>query len=305
MNSPVVHRSSGAVPRLLVLRLSAFGDVIHTIPAVVALRERFEIEWAVEKPYAELVEIVARVRAIPLSLRQRSLKNLRAVRGHDVAVDFQGLLKSALLARISGANARYGFAPQFVRERAASWFVNHRVAIDPSRHVVEWNLQLAQAVDSEARMPEVDFRPFAAPGPSAFEGRIVLIPGAGRAEKEWPADRFRRLAGALGAEALAVWGPGERALAEATGAEVAPATSLRELARLLRDARLVIGGDTGPLHLAAALGTPVVGLYGPTSPFRNGPYGQIGRCVETFTTTRAMRDINVDAVMRKVDEVLR
>jgi len=105
-------------------------------------------------------------------------------------------------------------------------------------------------------------------------------------------------------DALVVWGPGERALAEAAGAELAPPTNLRELARLLRSARLVIGGDTGPLHLAAALGTRVVGLYGPTNPKRNGPYGQIENCVETFTTSRSMMDITVDQVMRKMDEVL-
>ena len=94
------------------------------------------------------------------------------------------------------------------------------------------------------------------------------------------------------------------ALAEAMGAELAPPTNLRELARLLRDARLVIGGDTGPVHLAAALGTRVVGLYGPTNPKRNGPYGQIENCVETFTTSRSMMDITVDQVMHKMDEVL-
>ena len=86
---------------------------------------------------------------------------------------------------------------------------------------------------------------------------------------------------------------------------MAPPTNLRELARLLRNAQLVIGGDTGPLHLAAALGTPVIGLYGPTNPARNGPYGQLGNVVESYSTTRSMRSIGVDEVMRKIDQVLR
>jgi lipopolysaccharide heptosyltransferase I len=278
------------VKRLLVIRLSAFGDVIHTIPAVVALRDKFEIEWVVRPAYRELVEIVAGVRAI----------STKQIRGHDVVVDFQGLMKSALLARLSGANERYGFAREFVREKPAAWLMNRPVAIDPATHVIEWNLQLARALDPNLRTPAVDFSPYAADQPRGFKGRVVLLPGAGRKEKQWPVEHFRELAAWIGSKALAVWGPGERELADAIGAEVAPTTSFRQLARVLRDASLVIGSDTGPLHLAAALGTRVVGLYGPTNPARNGPYGQTANCAETFTTTKSMKDITVDAVKRKI-----
>ncbi len=279
--------------RLLVIRLSAFGDVMHTIPAVVALRPHYDIEWVVQPAYRELVETVAGVRAL-----SPSWKNLR--RDHDLVVDFQGLIKSALLARISGARDRFGFAREFIREKPASWFLNRPVKIDPSSHVIEWNLELARAIEPLVTMPHVDFSPFAADAPRGFEDRIVLIPSAGRPEKEWPLDHFRELAKRIGSKPLAVWGPGERERAAEIGAELAPRTNLRELARLLRDASVVIGGDTGPLHLAAALGTRVVGLYGPTNPARNGPYGQLENCVETFTSTRSMRDISVDAVLRKV-----
>src|SRR5438034_186912 len=303
-SSFITHRSS-----LLVIRLSALGDVIHTIPAVVALRERHEVAWAVETPYRELVEMVAGVRVIPVALKRWSLRNIRdarrAVRGFDVAIDFQGLVKSALLARASGAKDRIGFAKEFIREKPAAWLMNHRRHIDPSRHVVEWNLELA-GMD---KAPEVDFRKFTAnsqrstPALSAAEGinEIVILPGSGRKEKQWP--HFAELAKRV--KAIAAWGPGEEELATATGARMAPPTNLRELAQLLRDARLVIGGDTGPLHLAAALGTPVIGLYGPTNPARNGPYGQLGNVVETYSTTRSMEAIGVDDVMRKIDEVLR
>jgi lipopolysaccharide heptosyltransferase I len=288
---------------LLVIRLSAFGDVIHTIPAVVALRQTFEIDWAVDSPYRELVEIVARVRAIPMQLKRWSLANVGALRGHEIVVDFQGLLKSALLARISGARERVGFASEFIREKPAAWLMNRRVRIDPAAHVVDWNLQLARAVEPGVQMPRVDFTPFAADQPKGFERRIVLLPAAGRPEKEWPVDNFRQLASRIGSKALVVWGPREREKAAAIGAELAPPTSLRELARVLRDASVVVGADTGPLHLAAALGTPVVGLYGPTNPARNGPYGQLANCVETFSTTKSMRDVPVDAVMRKIEEL--
>jgi lipopolysaccharide heptosyltransferase I len=288
------------VSRLLVIRLSALGDVIHTIPAVVALRERHEIAWVVEAPYRELVEVVAGVRAIPVSLKRWSAGNIlaawRAVRGFDAAIDFQGLVKSALLARASGARERIGFAREFVREKPAAWLMNRRVMIDPRKHVVEWNLQLAGVEHA----PPVDFTKFAT-NEKRRTTNIVLLPGAGRAEKQWP--HFPELARRLGDVALAAWGPGEEELAKATGARLAPRTSLRELAQLLRDAALVIGGDTGPLHLAAALGTPVIGLYGPTNPARNGPYGQLGNVVETYSTTKAMSSIGVDDVMRKIGEL--
>ncbi len=280
---------------LLVIRLSAFGDVIHTIPAVVALRKFYGIDWVVRTAYRELVEIVAGVRAIP-----PSLKEIR--KGHEVVVDFQGLMKSALLARISGAKERYGFAREFIREKPAAWLMNRHVRIDPATHVVEWNLELARALEPHAQMPQVDFTPFVADHPR-YERRVVLIPAAGRPEKQWPVERFRELAARIGTRVLVVWGPGERSLAEAIGANVAPPTTLRELARVLRDASAVIGADTGPLHLAAALGTRVIGLYGPTNPARNGPYGQIANCIETFTTTKSMNDIAVDSVLGKIEEL--
>jgi lipopolysaccharide heptosyltransferase I len=301
--------TDAAPQRLLVIRLSAFGDVIHTIPAVVALREALpqtEIAWAVEPAYAELVEIVAGVKAIRVSLKRWSLSRIAAarrdVRKFDTAIDFQGLIKSALIARVSGAAKRYGFARDVIREKPAAWFVNRHANIDRSKHVVEWNMELARTfAPAIARVPEVDFTPFAkdASGELArFANRIVLLPGAGKLGKQWPVERFAELATRIGSDALVVWGPGEEGLARAIGAEVAPATNFRQLAFVLRHARLVVGADTGPLHLAAALGTPLAGLYGPTDPARNGPYGQLDRVVSTFATTRSMHDIAVDDVLR-------
>jgi len=303
--------TDAAPQRLLVIRLSAFGDVIHTIPAVVALREALpetEIAWAVEPAYAELVETVARVKAIRVSLKRWSFARIAAargdVRGFSTAIDFQGLIKSALIARVSGARDRYGFARDVIREKPASLFVNRRAAIDRSTHVVEWNVELARTfVPAISRVPEVDFTPFA-DDPSGelarFANRVVLLPGAGKAGKQWPVERFAELAKRIGNDALVVWGPGEEEPARAIGAEIAPPTNFRELAFVLRHARLVIGADTGPLHLGAALGTPLIGLYGPTDPARNGPYGQLDRVVSAYTTTRSMRDIAVDDVMRLI-----
>ena len=297
--------------KLLAIRLSAFGDVIHTIPAVVALRDAgHEIAWAVERPYRELIELVADVETVPVSMKQwirhpaGILEARRRLRGFDATIDFQGLLKSTTIAILSGARRRYGFARDVIREKGASLFINRPVKIDESRHVVEWNLDLARGVDpSIGGVPSVDFNPFAEEW-DAPSNAIVLLPGAGKANKLWPAERFRELARLLGDDVLVAWGPGERELAESIGARLAPPTTLRQLAHLLRRAQLVIGGDTGPLHLAAALGTRVIGLFGPTNPLRNGPYGQVGNCVESRSTTRRMETISVPDVMRRINEVL-
>jgi len=138
------------VSRLLVIRLSALGDVIHTVPAVLSLRSSFDVSWVVEAPYAELVEIVAGVKPIPVRLKKWSLAETRnawrLVRGFDVAIDFQGLIKSALIARASGARERYGFAREAVREKPAAMFYNHKVSVDQTKHVVDWNRELAGSV---------------------------------------------------------------------------------------------------------------------------------------------------------------
>ena len=301
--------------RLLALRLSALGDVIHTIPAVVALRAAgAEVSWVVEAPYAEMVELVAGARAIPVSMKKWGKRPLQSrapmrdarasMRGHDASVDFQGLVKSAALGWLSRAPVRYGFDRAAVRERASLLFTNRHVSVDRTAHVVEWNMQLAASV-SGARVPSPagsggDWDRFLAPGFEQFRAKVVLLPGAGRPEKLWPSDRFAALAKKLGDRALVVWGPGEEDLARATGAPMAPPTNLRELATILKNASAVVGADTGPLHLAAALGTRVVGLFGPTNPHRNGPYGQLGNVVSTWAASRSMEGIEVEAVIRKL-----
>jgi heptosyltransferase I len=302
--------------RLLVLRLSALGDVIHTIPAVAALRETrpdTRISWVVEAPYRELVELVAGVETIPVRMKKwgRSLfasrgemrTALRTMRGADESIDFQGLMKSAMLGWLAGAKTRTGFDIKAIREKPALLFTHRKVEVDTTLHVVDQNLALAQSKIQNPKS-KMDWEAFPLDtGLDAFASSIVLLPGAGRANKLWPVDRFREVARLVGERALVVWGPGERELAESVGVRMAPPTSLRELAWILRHARLVIGGDTGPLHLAAALGTKVIGLYGPTDPRRNGPYGQLDHCVDHFRSTKWMESIRVEDVMEMVQRV--
>ena len=235
--------------RILVLRLSALGDVIHTIPAVLSLKQATDITWVVEAPYRELVEIVAGVKTLPVRMKKEpraTLRAIRGLRGVDASIDFQGLIKSAALGWLSGAKTRYGFDRHAIREKAALLFTNRKVHVDTSKHVVDQNLELARA-GAPAQTSGANWRdyPIAVPG---CENAIVLLPGAGKANKLWPVERFRDLAKRIGPKALAVWGPGERELAAAIGARVAPPTNLRELAWILQKAELVIGADTGPLQ---------------------------------------------------------
>ncbi|MEO8216374.1 MAG: lipopolysaccharide heptosyltransferase I [Acidobacteriota bacterium] len=327
---------SSAPASILVLRLSAFGDILHTLPAVASLRASFppstRLGWVVERPFRDLVELVAPVDNLFVASTKRWRKaggrgaawseisqlrrQLRRFSRGEVAIDFQGLVKSSILASASGAADRFGFDARSVREKLSLLFTNRRVAVDRAAHVVDWNLQLAAAAGGSAPPPALDFSRFEIdPGgqlaPVLEAPVIVINPGAGHPSKRWPPARFAEVARAsrtFGLEPLVIWGPGEEELAgeivRESGAILAPETSLRQLAFILKRARLVVAADTGPLHLAAALGTPVIGLFGPTDPRRNGPYGQLDHCVQSFTAGRSMEEITASSVLNMVREII-
>ena len=324
---------------ILILRLSALGDIIHTLPAVVALRQAYpsaKLGWIAEQPFLDLVRSVAPVDEVFPVATRRWRKNLLASRTrHEVAesqrsirefarggtaIDFQGLFKSAVLARLSQAEERFGFSTDAVRERAAALFYNRRVPVDQSRHVVEWNMELARAAGADASLPpSIQDRCLRfASGTAQLEAlvtssTVVLNPGAARFIKLWGVDSFAELAARIRQELdldpLVVWGPGEKEtateIAGRSGARLAPPTSLPELTFLLSRAPLLVSGDTGPLHLAAAMDRPVVGLFGPTNPARNGPWGALDHVVESYSSAQLMNQIAVDAVFRRVQEVWR
>jgi heptosyltransferase-1 len=301
--------------RLLVVRLSAMGDIIHTLPAVAALREAFPhatLGWLVEERWAELLctlryprsgrrspqrPLVDRVHVVNTAAWRRSLlsfntwqqmavslSELRGL-GYQTAVDFQGAVRTALLARWSGASVVYGDVQP--RENAASMWYTRQV-MTAGVHVVQQALALAEAViQRSVPASKVDF-----PVDTDAENRItalageardfaILNPGAGWGAKQWPAARYGLVASELakdGMRSLINYGPGEEELAEAVESSSAGAAqkifcSISELIALTRRARLFIGGDTGPMHLAAALQIPVVAIFGPTNPARNGPFG--------------------------------
>ena len=299
--------------RLLIVRLGAVGDIIHTLPVAAELRRRFPdatIDWAVDERYAELLDLTPVVdQPIVLASRSRpAAAAWLAFRGelrrgaYDVALDVQGLGKSAAAAWLSGATRRVGFAPPFLRERWARWCYDETIHPGSPRHVIDRNLGILAAVgESEPGAVAWSFPREVPPSSLVDELRTgfdppsaryaVLNPNAAWATKRWPPECFAAIATHLreahGLLSVVVWGPGDGesagAVVEAAGgaATLAPQTSLAELAALLQAAALVVSGDTGPLHLAAALGVPVVGLYGPSDPARNGPWAEADIVVAT------------------------
>ena len=339
------------VERLLIVRLSAMGDVIHTLPAAQALRNAFPqamIGWLIEERWAELLCAHGAPRRGPRSAEQpladwvhtvsltgwrKSLftistlqqiakvwNDVRAAR-YEVAVDLQGAIRSAVLARWSGARVVYGAAEP--RESPASlWYTRQPIA--RGTHVIEQNLTIAEAVaQRKLKTPRVELpRDLGAEqqieqrlGEAAIGDFAVLNPGAGWGAKRWPAERYGRVARALAADgvrSILNCGPGEEDLARTAeaaseGAATPMKCSITELIALTRRAKLFIGGDTGPLHLAAALRVPVVAIFGPTDPARNGPYGTrsvVLRNPESATTharrsapDEGMLEISAEAVL--------
>jgi heptosyltransferase I len=346
------------IKRMLIVRLSAMGDVIHTLPAVQALRQAFPeafISWLIEERWAELLcapgsprrggrstlrPLVDEVHTVNLkawrkspfliSTLQRAATVWNDVRGagYDTAVDLQGAMRAAVLARLSGARVVYGAAEP--RESPASlWYTRKVVA--HGAHVIEQNLSVAEALAGHRlKRSPVEFphdpqaearieKRLAEPGIAEF---AILNPGAGWGAKRWPAERYGRVARGLadlGLRSVLNYGPGEEKLARAaeaaSGATAwAMSCTITELIALTRRARLFVGGDTGPLHLAAALRVPVVAIFGPTDPARNGPYGTrsvVLRNAESITShaRRAAPDegllaIDSDAVVAAARQLL-
>ena len=309
--------TAASVPpsNLLIVRLGAMGDVIHTLAAVSSLRAAFpamNIGWVIEDRWCELLcaggtplsgprspqrPLVDAVLVVDTKRWRESLLSrqtrrdvqqaLREVRHrhYEVAADFQGALKSALVAQMSKANVIFGFAHP--REWPARIFYQHCIETSGA-HVIEQYHSLAEAVAGKPIAQSATAFPrderaeasIAKKISGLSENLVIINPGAGWGSKQWPAARYGEVARALslsGLFPLINFGPNEHQLAyevqTASGGIAQPIScSISELIALTRRARLFIGGDTGPLHLAAALNVPVVAIFGPTDPARNGPF---------------------------------
>jgi len=340
------------VTRCLIVRLGALGDVVHAIPVAAALRNAFpgaRIDWLVSAKHRAILDLVPVIdRRLVINDRNdarggapllTAIRELRAAR-YDVVLDLQGLIKSALLARSCGAPRVIGFSSRYARERLARLFYTE--AFDPgrggiydpreTRHVVDINLSLLETLGLRGLTAEfpIETPPSAVAETVARQTRgtyALINPGAAWPNKRWPPDRFAAVARELRSRAaltsVVLWGPGERALAEAViaagdgAAVLSPETTIGDLVALARGAALMISGDTGPTHVASAVGTPVVGLYGPTRPSRNGPLSPrdvtisrdaICRCHHLRQCTRermCLLDVGPDEVAAAARTVMR
>jgi heptosyltransferase-1 len=286
-----------AEPRFLVVRLGSLGDIVHTFPAVAGLRNSFpksEIVWLTHPRWSELVSRCELATEIIL-LDVRNLASLKDAIGRvrkakwHAAIDYQGLWKSALLPFLGGVSRRIGFSGETIREFGVPALYTERVK-SKAVHIAEQNGELtlragaAQAVAPfELRvLPEEARLVLAEMQEQGLREYIVLSPGGGWRSKCWPAERFgglcEKIFREMGMRCVINFGPGEEDLAEtvrASSGSAAPVAYngvLGQLMALLRNAKCMVGGDTGPLHLAVALKTPTVAIFGPTDPLRNGPF---------------------------------
>ncbi|NWF82816.1 MAG: glycosyltransferase family 9 protein [Bryobacteraceae bacterium] len=269
--------------RILVVRLGAMGDILHTLPAAASLRASFSgaaIAWICHPKWRDLIELNPAVDE-PIYLDRRSPGSIwrawRALRrqSFDLVTDFQGLTQSALVALLAKGGRRFGFDYSLVRETPAALFY-HCHSKSEAAHVVDRNLDLAILAGATSRVKAAPLPP-GRPEGSLPSGRFVLAaPLAGWVSKQWPLENYsvlaRRLRHEAGALLVLNGAPSqEETLRQVEGAEV-HISSIAGLIDATRRASAVLGLDSGPLHLAAALGRPGVALYGPTDPGRNGPY---------------------------------
>lgn len=329
-------------PRFLIARMSAIGDTVLTLPVLCALRRAYPdafIAWVVERGAAPVLErhdcldeliVLPRLWIKSPRLVWQLRQRLRSLQIHTT-IDPQSITKTALACRLSGAPRRIGLGGSYGRE--LSPWLNNLLVPHQFSHVVDRSLELLQPIgilhpEAEFRLPrnaaaETSIASFLDDAPQRF---AVVNPGASWDSKLWPTERFAEVCRYLGEQhdlpSIIVWaGEREREWAEQIvsgareAARLAPRTSLQELIALVRQAHLFVGSDTGPMHIAAAAGTPCVALFGATRPEDCGPYGmhhmalqvryQAGsRKQRRRATNEAMRLITVDHVCQACDHVL-
>lgn len=284
-------------PRFLVVRLGSLGDIVHAFPAVAALRESFpkaEIVWVTHPRWRELVESSELI-SETWEMETRSFASVRDIlsrirtKRFTAAIDYQGLWKSAALPFLGRVPDRIGFSSHSVREFGVPLLYTERVRCTKT-HIADQNGELslrAGARNSVAPLslrvpPKFQDAARAVLEQNKIDTYVVLSPGGGWSSKCWPPERYgelcRGIRASLGLRCIVNYGPGEEGLLSAVKAASGDSNPLTchgpvgALMALVRNSRCVVGGDTGPLHLAVALGTPVVALFGPTDPARNGPY---------------------------------
>jgi heptosyltransferase I len=314
-------------PRFLVVRLGSLGDIVHTFPAVAGLRESFpkaEIVWLTHPRWKELVESSELATEI-WETDTRSYKSLRQIiskirkQNFSAAIDYQGLWKSGALPFFGRVSRRIGFSSQTIRELGVPILYTDRVRCAQT-HIADQNGELSLRAGAQTGTTSVTL---AVPTvqeafvlqllrASGVERFVVLSPAGGWRSKCWPPDRYgalcKNIRGNLGLRCVLNYGPGEENVVSAikvASGEADPIAyngSLVQLMALLRNAVSVVGGDTGPLHLAVALGTPAVAIFGPTDPARNGPYRPGARSGSVAPIDIVLRSPRAETTYKRGDQ---
>lgn len=359
-DSPTAFLYRGKVRlNILIVKTSAIGDVIHTLPALHCLRRHYpaaRITWLVEEAAADAVVGHSALDRVLVSGRKgwigewRAGERLAAWRKarrfvhelrdtyYDLLIDFQGLFKSGIWVAMARARRKVGFGRGMEHAEMSYLFLNEQVpAVSMDMHAVDRELQLLRAIGIEC--PQVRFElPFTAAdheaaanllethGIAPDQRFIAINPMTTWPTKHWQSDKFATLADRLvesGKAVVFTGGPGDQegvaaicAMMERKAANLAGQTTLKHLAAIYARARVVVSTDTGPMHVAAAIGTPVVAIFGPTAPWRTGPYGEGHRIIRLglpcspclkkhcqYGTTACMADISVDEVARAVGNI--
>ena len=338
---------------ILIVKLSAIGDVIHTLPSLAALRKFYpeaHITWVVEEAAADLLKNHPLLNTVIISQRKSWLKDfqngevrrpLREIRSflqelrarpYDLVIDFHGLLKSALIALLSGGKRKLGYDSL---QELSGLFYNEKIPEDMNKHAVDRYLDFPRYLGAKIVNPE-----FPLPSDNAARARVqstlekhglenkkfvAVNPVAYWETKLWDNEKFARLADAIKSRlnVEVVFTGSEKGsiekiirLTKSKAANLGGQTTLPELAYLYKKALLVITTDSGPMHLAAAVGTGVVALFGPTDPLRTGPYGEGHTIISTeltcspcflkkCPTKKCMQDISSEQVMAVIEERLK
>jgi heptosyltransferase-1 len=301
---------SPTATRILVVRLGALGDIVHTLPAVASLKHSFpgsRVTWAVQPRWTALLQNNPFVDRLLLLDRRteeprRMWRDLRAER-FDFAVDFQGLLKSALVACFARTERIYGFHPSLAREPIAALFYSHKIAARAA-HRVDRNLQLAAGAGAATLLTSFPL-PLGRPEGSLPSGAFVLAsPLSGWTAKQWPLEYYAQLAARLRRAGLPLVLNGPPAARETLAAvpdAIPHVSSIEGLIHATRRAAAVVGVDSGPLHIAAALAKPGVAIYGPTDPAQTGPYGVSFKVLrDSAARTSYKRRDQIDPSMRAI-----
>ncbi len=297
--NPYPNIATHHIKRILIIKPSAFGDIVHTLPFLNVLKSRYQhaqIDWVVAHGLHTFLEghpMIERLWIIKKD-QWKTLKNFKNTVGeicelrkalksrkYDIAVDLSGILRSGFITLASGAKIKLGFEES---DEGSPFFYTHKIKGGMDNHAVDRYLKLAHALGCDTGQEVIyPFAPFD-PCPKVckiFPSRYIAIsPSAGKPANQWPAENFGELAAMLPLPSVVISSPADAEVAEKVvncsngkAISIAGKTTLKELIPVIKGASCFITNDTGPMHVAAALNVPVFAIFGPANPIRTGPYG--------------------------------